>query len=253
MQAWLETMATTFKLSSNLDWLRPRQGLALPTFPPSSSEAHRYFFTEMCNWTLAAAHNGGKVNMDAFAQDWNSMADGKTCMYVTPDILSMYAHTWNKTANIKTSRDLISIQLSTISKSAPVFAAVDLPFPPDTTGNANPEQPSAGVRSLTVEDLKIDTICGAAHEEDMPELPLREASNERSVLTPSGAPSTSSKRRQYGDIKNPQTGKRQRKTLPGNQQRAPLKCRRCHSEDCPGHSDRARCPEVCTIPCRKCG
>ena len=51
------------KLNTSDDWLRRRQGLALPVLPPTTPEARRFFFAEIVKYAVAAGHEG-KKNID---------------------------------------------------------------------------------------------------------------------------------------------------------------------------------------------
>jgi hypothetical protein len=47
-----------------------------------------------------SADGKGKINYELFAQDWRQSADGKVHYYVTADVLSAHAKTWEKINNI---------------------------------------------------------------------------------------------------------------------------------------------------------
>jgi hypothetical protein len=115
MEPYSETAANTFKLNSNDDWLRKRQGLALPVLPPTTPEARKYFFTKIRKFLEIATDDKKKnVDFEAFAQEWNRTADGKERFYVTCEVLSAYAKTWEKSNNAHASQELISSQLKEV-------------------------------------------------------------------------------------------------------------------------------------------
>ena len=101
MQPYNEQTAAEFQISPSYDWLRCRQGLALPVLPPTTLEARRYFFTKVCEHpALATAKGRGRLDYEAFAGEWNQSADGKDRLYITAEVLSAYAKTWEKVNNI---------------------------------------------------------------------------------------------------------------------------------------------------------
>jgi hypothetical protein len=85
MEPYNEDAAVKYnKINSNEDWLRKRQGLALPALPPTTPEARKYFFYKVRHFAALASENGlGKINYEAFAQEWNQSADGVVRFYVT--------------------------------------------------------------------------------------------------------------------------------------------------------------------------
>ena len=70
MQPYNEQTAALYNISPNDDWLCCQQGLALPVLPPTTPEAHYYFFTKVHKY-VAQASVGGKRQLDyeAFAQE----------------------------------------------------------------------------------------------------------------------------------------------------------------------------------------
>jgi len=145
------TVAATdrYPLNPSDDWLRKRQGLALPVLPPTTPEARKYFFTKIREFSEAASISGRKtVNYEAFAQDWNQSADGKERFYVTMEVLMSYAKSWEKTSNIRASQELISEQMATIAQSKQIFLASNKPFPQFLTTDPVQLQPMHGVLDL---------------------------------------------------------------------------------------------------------
>ena len=131
------------------DWLRCRQGVRFPILPPTTTAARRYFFQEIRKYTADAASSGKhKIDYLSFARAWNQSADGKDRFYVTTEVLSAYARTWEKSNNIRASQDLASDTIYTINQTRAVFAAPDMPFPTFLTGNATSAQPQKAVRDL---------------------------------------------------------------------------------------------------------
>jgi len=131
MECYSKTACTRFPLKSQSDdWLCKQQGLALPILPPTTLEARKYFFSQICNFAQEASSNGKqKVDFETFTCQWNITADGKECFYVSVEVLSSYAKSWEKVINNCASEELISEQLHQVCLSGKVFAAPDAPFP----------------------------------------------------------------------------------------------------------------------------
>jgi hypothetical protein len=149
MESYSEHAATTYKLSSNNDWLRQRQALALPVLPPTTSEARQYFFSSIRKFSsyIDTTHKGN-INYEAFAQEWNRSADGTTHFYITTEVLRAYAKIWEKINNIQASKELISDKLELIRQSGEIFAASHSAFPQFLTGSSHFIHPSQGVIDL---------------------------------------------------------------------------------------------------------
>lgn len=149
MEPYSESAASAFKLNHNDDWLRKRQGLALPALPPTTPEARQYYFSKIRDFSVQASTDNKKhVNYEAFAQEWNRTADGKERFYVTFEVLSAYAKGWEKTTNIRASEEMIPTQIEQVKASAAVFAATSQPFPSYMTSTPSQIQPSQGVVQL---------------------------------------------------------------------------------------------------------
>src|SRR6202790_2637304 len=141
-----EQPAAEFQISTSYDWLQCQQGLALPVLPPTTLEACQYFFTKVHEHTALATANGrGKLDYEAFAHEWNQSADGKDQFYITAEVLSAYAKTWEKVNNIHASLEMIQDKMDLIHQSREIFAANHLPFPEFLTGAASSVQPHQGV------------------------------------------------------------------------------------------------------------
>lgn len=140
-------------LNASDDWLRRRQGLALPVIPPTTPEARHFFFSE-----IAKYENKKQINFVAFSQDWNQLADGKSCFYITPEALIAYAKTWEKNTNIKALTDLISDALDVISQTLQVFAAANKPFPKYLTALPLSDQPQEGLLEDITDTVESSTI-----------------------------------------------------------------------------------------------
>ncbi|KAJ7509193.1 hypothetical protein B0H11DRAFT_2427416 [Mycena galericulata] len=150
MAAYDDAAATTFKLNSNNDWLRRRQAVALPILPPNTPEARKYFFSKIGTFVAEAAANGKrKINYIDFAKEWNRSADGKNRYYVTADVLSAYAKTWDKTNNARASQELISAKLDLVHQTGEIFQKPTIPFPDYLKGVASSQHPRKGVVKLT--------------------------------------------------------------------------------------------------------
>jgi hypothetical protein len=69
MQPYNEQTAALFVVSPSDDWLCHQQGLALPAIPPTTFEAHQYFFVRIHEYTAASASGHGKPDYEAFARE----------------------------------------------------------------------------------------------------------------------------------------------------------------------------------------
>ena len=137
------------KLSKSNDWLRQRQGLALPVLPPSGLKARQYFFSQHHQYALLAANRNQKsIDYIGLARDWNKSADGHSRFYVTSELLQVYAKTWAKATNIRASQELFSNELGEVRSTEALFQAPHHPFPDFLTENVVPEQPSQGILDL---------------------------------------------------------------------------------------------------------
>jgi hypothetical protein len=149
MEPYNKHTADACKLNSNDDWLRRRQGLALPALPPTTDEARQYFFSQIREFsTLASTTGKRKIDYEMFAREWNQSADGTTRFYITTDVLCAYAKTWEKISNIHASKELISDKLENIRKSRDIFAAPQVEFPTFLTGSSSSAHPRHGVIDL---------------------------------------------------------------------------------------------------------
>jgi hypothetical protein len=167
MEPYTESAAQTFKLSSNDNWLRKRQGLALPALPPTTPEARKYFFTKIREFSeVATTETKKKVNFEAFAQEWNRTADGKERFYVTFEVLSAYAKSWEKANNVRASQELMSGQLQEVKKTAEIFLANGKPFPLYLTTNSTQIQPSRGV--IAIEESAVPSSLSTEHSNSYP-------------------------------------------------------------------------------------
>ncbi|KAF8074039.1 hypothetical protein FPV67DRAFT_1650749 [Lyophyllum atratum] len=270
MDCYNEQAASSFKLNASDDWLRRRQGLALPALPPTTPEARQYFFTKVRHFAaLASASGKGRIDYEAFAQEWNRTADGKYRFYVTTDVLVAYAKTWEKASNIRASKELISDQLDVMRKTADVFAARDLPFPSFITATPTSIQPCQGVidvdpgldgdepipASLTIDLARshpVIQITPTSRPIPSPRLdtPSTESSRTstplpQSVTTPNGIQTQIVP-------EQARPAKRRRIVSASSRKRKVRRCRRCSDEECRGNSDILNCPQVCMVPCKQC-
>jgi hypothetical protein len=259
MDQYTDTVTSTFKLNPSDEWLRKRQGLALPVLPPTTPEARQYFFKKVKEYaTLASSEGGkGKINYEDFAQEWNKTADGKYRFYVTTELLSAYAKSWEKNGNIRASQDMILDKLHAVSRSAQVFSASTQPFPSYLTSSPHSTQPSQGV--LEVSDIlghelpsSISTALALSHPSSS-QLPTTVRSTSTPLdLAEAGSsirgPSLGSER---DDVERPT---KRRRVIPENERkRTTLRtCRRCQRSECPGNSNILNCPFPSTVPCKTC-
>ncbi|KAJ7434171.1 hypothetical protein FB451DRAFT_1379978 [Mycena latifolia] len=153
MASFDETTAARFKLNSNNDWLRRRQAVALPILPPNTPEARKYFFSKIGSFVAEASASGKcRVNYNDFAREWNRSADGKDRYYVTPDVLSAYAKSWDKTNNARASQELIAAKMDLVRQTGELFRAPSAPFPTSLIGDASVAHPRHGVIDLMATD-----------------------------------------------------------------------------------------------------
>jgi len=146
IQPYNEHTATGFQIPASDDWLRCQQALALPVLPPTTSEASQYFLTKIREYAaLASIASKEKINHELFSQDWNQPVDGKDHYYVTVEVLSAYAKTWEKINDIQASQEIIPDKINLINQSHDIFAGQHLPFPEFLTGSATSVQPWQGM------------------------------------------------------------------------------------------------------------
>ncbi|KAJ6558917.1 hypothetical protein B0H10DRAFT_1967203 [Mycena sp. CBHHK59/15] len=137
MEPYDENNAKKFKLNSNNDWLRRRQGLALPILPPTTPEGRKYFFSKIGDFA------------------WNGMADGKTRFYVTADVLAAYSKSWDKTNNSRASQELIEAKMDLVRQTGKIFQSSNAPFPASLIGVASTSQPQRGVIETSPDDPSL--------------------------------------------------------------------------------------------------
>jgi hypothetical protein len=146
MEAYSLDSAKAYPVNKNDDWLWKRQGLALPVLPPTTTEAQKFFFTQIRHFADEASLNGKqKINFKTFAQEWNQTADGKERFYVTMEVLSSYVRSWERITNIRASEEMISKQLAKIRESRQIFTAPNISFPAYMVMDAVQIHPTWGV------------------------------------------------------------------------------------------------------------
>lgn len=241
MEPYNEHAASTYKLKSNDDWLRCRQGLALPALPPTTPEARQYFFSKIRDFSMLASSSGKKsIDYEKFAQEWNGSADGKTRFYVTTEVLSAYGKSWEKISNIHASKELISDKIGSIQQSAKVFAASQSPFPTYLTGSSTSTHPRQGVIDLD-QNQTVPSSLSLDLAISCPSIIHQVTSQD----------DTGSSARNQSDVVAI-SNKRRRVIRDDLRQRSIRTCRRCHQQSCPGNSDILNCNMPCTVPCKKC-
>lgn len=272
-------------LNASDDWLRRRQGLALPVIPPTTPEARRFFFSEIAKHAAAAsAENKKQINFVAFAQEWNRSADGKSRFYITPEVLIAYAKTWERNSNIKASTDLIADAVSVITQTSHIFAASNNPFPEYLTAAPTSDQPHKGLLEDIAESstvpASISTTLAASRPAintpgrpsippgtssaqpllpeifsrisgSLPHIDAHEHSLLRQSPTPESTPVEFTDTILPPDQQPP--AKRRRIVSENERRRTVRKCRRCGRPECPGGSNIFNCPVECTRPCNSCG
>jgi hypothetical protein len=280
--------ATEYPLNDGDDWLRKRQGLALPVLPPTTPEARKFFFLKIREFSEAASVDNKKtVNFEAFAQEWNRTADGKERFYVTTEVLSSYAKSWEKISNVRTSQELISKEMQSLSRSSQVFMATQKAFPNSLTSAPTQIQPSRGVIEIYDNTsipasistaLSLSRIAGPWHPgsqlleaqlsrrepldtEVQPAQAMQLLRGSESVAQGIGAGHASNLELIQAALDEPpsiqvgHTATKRRRVIPEDQRRrqAIRTCRRCREATCPGNSDILQCRWPCKVPCKTCG
>ena len=288
MEPYSKNTAETYQLKGNNDWLRQRQGLALPVLPPTTLEARKYFFSKAHHFAAIASADGkGKINYEAFAQEWNRSADGKNRFYVTTEVLASYAKNWEKMNNIRASEELVAHKMDLVSKTRNVFAAPHLPFPAYLTDNPISVQPSQGVIDFNdpvpfslsmdlptsrlrtnniTQDFEVPPPADTYPPEPYSPVEMSERWEPlRASMTPVTAaagmatnptislPLPESLSNEEPDL--PERPTKRRRVVPVKDRKRKLvrKCRRCKRGECSGNSDILTCNMPCTVPCKKCG
>ncbi|TEB22231.1 hypothetical protein FA13DRAFT_1819084 [Coprinellus micaceus] len=258
------------KLSRGDNWLRKRQGLALPVLPPTTLAARQYFFEKVRHFTeVASANRRTKVDFVTFSQEWNRTADGEQRVYITPEVLSAYGKSWEKANNIRASEDLIYAELESLKTSKRIFAAGDQPFPPHLTTQPTQHEPLQGVRDIVDGPVIPDALSIAIPiSHPIPSLTqshslfhtsqsgepiagpsmLSASSSTASLSSPGLQPSMS----EGNDLSEP--AKKRRRVIPSDVRKYGKirTCRRCGKEGCNGLNNIDRCLENPKVPCRKC-
>ena len=254
MEPYGTTAIAQYPLNSADDWLRKRQGLALPVLPPTTPEARKYFFSKIREFSEAASANNKKtINFEAFAQEWNRTADGEERFYVTVEVLSSYAKSWEKMSNVHASQELISQQMKTLVHSSEIFAATEQQFPNFLTSIPTQIQPSRGVIELH-DSTRIPTSLSTAPAFSCAPIP---------EMQPLGNPTThdndlvASPAYRIDEMLQSieRTVIKRRRVVPDDQRKrqAIRTCRRCGEATCPGNNDILKCLLPCKVPCQLCG
>ncbi|KAK6988809.1 hypothetical protein R3P38DRAFT_3228414 [Favolaschia claudopus] len=155
-----ENAVERFKLNGNNDWLRRRQGVALPIVPPTTPEARKYYFANVGDFVVEASISGRrKISHESFANRWNSTADGKTRFYVSADLLAAFAKSWEKTNNARASQELISAKVDLAHQTRQLFQETNnLPFPNSLLGTATSSHPQEGLIEFEAGNPVPDSI-----------------------------------------------------------------------------------------------
>ncbi len=182
----------SLKLNENSEWLRRRQGLALPVLPPMIPDARKYFFMNIRVYLVVSAKDGKvKVDHETFAREWNRTADGKSRFYITTKILASYSKAWAQANNIRASQEVISDYLEHVACSADVFAALHLSFLEFLSGKPLHTYPQTGVielddssSSIVPPSLSIDLSISSIVPPE-----VRRFTSSGSLITPSASAS----------------------------------------------------------------
>ena len=225
----------------------------------TTPEARKYFFSKIREFSETASINNKKtVNFEAFAQEWNRTADGKERFYVTVEVLSSYAKSWEKMSNIHASQELISQQMKV--QSSEIFAAAEQEFPYFLTSIPNQIQPSRGIIELHDSTLIPRSLSTALPLSRAPILEVQQLETLEigmqlleTPVTHDGGPVTGPALREM--LQSERMGAKRRRVVPEDQRRrqAIRTCRRCGKMTCPGNSDILKCPLPCEVPCKTCG
>ncbi|PPQ83785.1 hypothetical protein CVT24_007139, partial [Panaeolus cyanescens] len=284
MQSYSVESAAQFKLkNSNDDWLRKRQGLALPILPPTTLEARVYFFKKLREYSENTSMDSSKkttINYEEFAKEWNRTADGVERFYVTEEVLISYSKSWEKANNIRASEDLITSSLDSLAVSAEIFGAPSLSLPQFLTAAPIPVQPLQGVvefepcmdsansqihvpASLSIHPPMSTTLYSQHSAQSISNTISTPTPNP--LVTPPPHPQTSpSNPIQHDSVTNDSQvsatgttevvpGIKRRRVVPDSERvRAIRSCRRCHTQTCPGTSNILDCPLPCLRPCKVC-
>lgn len=267
MEPYGAAATAQYPLNSPDDWLRKRQGLALPVLPPTTPEARKYFFSKIREFSEAASMNNKKtVNFEAFAKEWNRTANGEDRFYVTVEVLAAYAKSWEKMSNVHASQELISQQMQTLVRSSEIFVATGQAFPDFLTTNPTQIQPSRGVIELHDYSLIPTSLSTALTLSHAPTLGFSEVQRqgtldietrrvENHVAHDTGSLGGPASRIDNALTSVERTGAKRRRVVPEDHRRrqAIRSCRRCGRAMCPGNSDILKCPFPCEVPCKTCG
>ncbi|KAH9478811.1 Werner Syndrome-like exonuclease [Psilocybe cubensis] len=238
-----------YRLNSSDNWLRKRQGLALPVLPPTTLEARKYFFLKIRDFAALANDAGqSRINFEAFAQEWNRTANGKERVYITTEVLAAYSKTWEKMTNIRASQELIQDKLEVLKVTANVFAAEKQPFPIYLSGTSVSTQPRHGVIEIPdSESLQSNQVPSSLSvnlsisRPPLPSPPTQNISNSSidprllslsatNVEVPVRTLSSTSSDLQYhneDNVNNDRPTKRRRIVPDSKRKRSLRKCRRC--------------------------
>lgn len=281
MESYGAAAATEYLLNNADDWLRKRQGLALPVLPPTTPEARKYFFSKIREFSEAASIDNKKtVNFEAFAQEWNRTADGKERFYVTTEVLSSYAKSWEKISNVRASEELISKQMQSLDQSSKVFMATQRAFPNSLTSTPMQIQPSRGVIEFH-DNISIPASISTAlslsripwhlesHLLELEAQLSRQETTAQAAQLPRGSESVAQGigagradseliQVALNDLPSVQVGHiatKRRRIVPEDQRKrqAIRTCRRCRESTCPGNSNILDCRWPCKVPCKSCG
>ncbi|KAK7025856.1 hypothetical protein R3P38DRAFT_3531780 [Favolaschia claudopus] len=178
-----------FKLTGNNDWLRRRQGVALPIVHPTSPEARTYYFANVGDFVIEASASGQrKISNENFARRWNSTADGKTRFFITADILAAFAKSWEKTNNARASQELISAKVDMARQTRQLFQDNNnLPFPTSLLGTATSSHPQEGVLEFDAENPSLPSSISTELAISRPHIPPPQQSQASSSTSVSNA------------------------------------------------------------------
>jgi hypothetical protein len=102
----------------------------------------------------ASANGKRKINYTDFAREWNRTADGTDRYYVTADVLSAYAKSWDKTNNARASQELIAAKMDLVRQTGELFQEPS-EFPASLEGIVSSAHPRQGVIELDNSDPRM--------------------------------------------------------------------------------------------------
>ncbi|KAK4700876.1 hypothetical protein P7C70_g5367, partial [Phenoliferia sp. Uapishka_3] len=191
MRAYDDTSTPRVKLNSSNDWLRRRQGVALPILPPSTVAARQFYFKKLPTF-FSAKTSGGKLTfkLEEFAVSWNHTADGVERVYITPELLSAYGKVWDRVNNQRATEDLVSEGLSELKISTTVIQHPANTFPTFITGARQiPFDPTSAALLFPQDERPSSLSISVSNSNPLPHVPSRNVASQPTLSFNSSNPS----------------------------------------------------------------